>query len=177
MVKALERAGIRCWISPRDVTPGEFYADAIVHSIDAAQALMPALVPPQESQCTYVDGHMIAYWSRLSMHKGKITMLGRIMAGSQAVIAHSEAGYGLFVAYHPPDIHLSRIIVPYCQKVATATGSSLFVIDRAVNSVAMARAFDTQGLGLLCMLDDNEHAGLDSFAATEVGTLADGSKI
>jgi hypothetical protein len=27
------------------------------------------------------------------------------------------------------------------------------------------------------MLDDNEHAGLDSFTATEVGTLADGSKI
>jgi len=38
----------------------------------------------------YVDGHMMAYWSRLPMHKGKITMLGRIMAGSQAVIAHDE---------------------------------------------------------------------------------------
>jgi hypothetical protein len=145
--------------------------------IDAAQALMPALVPPQEGQFTYVDGHMIAYWSRLSMHKGKITMLGRIMAGSQAVIAHNAAGHGLFVEYHPPDIHLSHIIVDYCQKVSTATGSSLFVIDRAVNSVAMACAFDKQGLGLLCMLDDNEHAGLASFAATEVGILEDGTKI
>ena len=145
--------------------------------IDAATALMPALVPPQEGQLTYVDGHMIAYWSRLSMHKGKITMLGRIMAGSQAVIAHNEAGYGLFVEYHPPDIHLSHIIVDYCHKVSTATGSSLFVIDRAVNSVAMACAFAKQGLGLLCMLDDNEHAGLDSFAATEVGTLEDGTKV
>jgi hypothetical protein len=145
--------------------------------IDAAKALMPALVPPQEGQFTYVDGHMIAYWSRLSMHKGKITMLGRIMAGSQAVIAHNEAGHGLFVEYHPPDIHLSHIIVDYCQKVSTATGSALFVIDRAVNSVAMACAFDKQGLGLLCMLDDNEHAGLASFAATEVGTLEDGTKI
>jgi hypothetical protein len=145
--------------------------------INAAQALMPALVPPQEGQFTYVDGHMIAYWSRLSMHKGKITMLGRIMAGSQAVIAHNEAGHGLFVEYHPPDIHLSHIIVDYGQKVSTATGSSLFVIDRAVNSVAMACAFDQQGLGLLCMLDDNEHEGLDSFAATEVGTLEDGTKV
>src|SRR2546427_7325858 len=39
---------------------------------------------------------------------------------------------------------------------AEATGSALFVIDRAVNSVALARAFDDQDLGLLCMLDDNE---------------------
>lgn len=145
--------------------------------IDAAQALMPALVPPQEGQFTYVDGHMIASWSRLSRHKGKITMLGRIMAGSQAVIAHNEAGHGLFVEYHPPDIHLSHIIVDDCQKVSTATGSSLCVIDRAVNSVAMACAFDKQGLGLLCRLDDNEHAGLASFAATEVGILEDGTKI
>ena len=65
----------------------------------------------------------------------------------------------LFVAYYPPDMHLSQVIVAYCQKVAEATGSALFVIDRAVNAVAMARAFDDQGLGLLCMLDDNEHAG------------------
>src|SRR6266705_6846324 len=110
-----------------------------------------------------VDGPMRAYWSRLSMHKGTITMLGRIMAGSQAVIAHDAASQAVFVAYYPPDIHLSQVIVAYCQKVALATGRSLFVIDRAVNSVALARAFDDQGLGLLCMLDDNEHEGLESF--------------
>ena len=40
---------------------------------------------------------MIAYWARVPMHKGKITMRGRIMAGSQAVIAHNEAGHAVFV--------------------------------------------------------------------------------
>jgi len=145
--------------------------------IDAAQALMPTLLPPTAGHITYVDGHMIAYGSRLSMHKGKITMLGRIMTGSQAIIAHSETGHGLFVEYHPPDIHLSQVIVAYCQKGALATGSSLFVIDRAVNSVAMACAFDQQGLGLLCMLDDNEHQGRQSFEATLVDTLEDGTKV
>jgi hypothetical protein len=145
--------------------------------IAAAEALMPALVPETAGQITYVDGHMIAYWSRRSMHKGKITMLGRIMAGSQAVIAHNEAGQALCVAYYPPDLPLSQVIVEYCRKVARATGSALFVIDRAVNAVAMACAFDDQGWGLLCMLDDNEHAGLDSFEATVVATLADGTKV
>jgi hypothetical protein len=57
------------------------------------------------------------------------------------------------------------------------TGSVLFVIDRAVNSAAMACAFDAQGLGLLSMLDDNEHQGVESFAAMLVRTLEDGTKV
>src|SRR6516165_4229391 len=145
--------------------------------IDAAAALMPALVPQQVGQMVYVDGHMIAYWSRVPMHKGKITMLGRIMAGSQAVMAHDEAGQALFVVHYPPDVHVSQVIVAYCAKVAEATGTALFVIDRAVNAVAMARAFDNKDLGLLCMLDDNEHQGLASFEATLEETRKDGTKV
>jgi len=145
--------------------------------VGAAEALMPALLAEQAGPIIYVDGHMIAYWSRRSMHKGKITMLGRIMAGSQAVIAHDEAGQAVFVTYYPPDIHLSQIILVYCKNVAEATGSAVFVIDRAVNAVALAQAFHDDDLGLLCMLDDNEHAGLGSFEATEVATLDDGSKV
>jgi hypothetical protein len=145
--------------------------------VGAAEALMPVLLPEQVGQIIYVDGHMIAYWSRQSMHKGKITMLGRIMAGSQAVIAHDDAGQAVFVVYYPPDIPLSKVIVAYCQQVAEATGSALFVIDRAVNAVALARAFHDQGLGLLCLLDDNEHTGLESFEATVVDTLEDGTRV
>src|SRR3989442_8410087 len=138
---------------------------------------MHTLVQDKAGQIAYVDGHMIAYWSRVPVHKGKVTMLGRIMAGSQAVITHNEAGHALFVAYHPPDIHLSQVIVDYCQKVALATGISVFVIDRAVNAVALARAFDHQDFGLLCMLDDNEHHGLESFEATLEETRKDGTKV
>ena len=47
--------------------------------VDAAEALIPVLLADQGGQIIYVDGHMIAYWSRRSMHKGKIAMLGRIM--------------------------------------------------------------------------------------------------
>src|SRR5215471_6586973 len=145
--------------------------------VEAAEALLPALLPAQAGQRIYVDGHMIAYWSRMPMHKGKITMLGRIMAGSQAVIAHDEAGQALFVVYYPPDVHVSQVIVAYCEKVAEATGTALFVIDRAVNAVALARAFDNKDLGLLCMLDDNEHQGLASFEATLEETRKDGTKV
>ncbi len=145
--------------------------------VEAAKALMPALVPAPASQITSVDGPMIASWAKVSMHTGQITMLGRIMAGSQAVIAHNEAGHALFVESHPPDMHLSPLIVASCQKVAMATGTSLCVIDRAVHAVAMAAAFDAQELGLLCMLDDHEHHGLESFEAPLVGALDDGTSV
>jgi len=125
----------------------------------------------------YVDGHRIASGSRVPMPKGKITMLGRMMAGSQAVIAHDEAGQALFVASDPPDMHLSQVIVASCQQVAEATGSARFVIDRAVNSLALACACEAQALGLLCLLDENEPRGLESFEATQVDTLADGTRV
>ena len=64
-----------------------------------------------------------------------------------------------------------------CQQVAEATGSALCVIDRAVNAVALAQAFAEKGLGLLCMLDDNEHKGVGSFETTLVDTLEDGTKV
>jgi TolB-like protein len=37
---ALEAAGILCWIAPRDVRPGDFYADAIVQAITQCRAFV-----------------------------------------------------------------------------------------------------------------------------------------
>ena len=145
--------------------------------IAAAEALRPALVPPQPGQMISVNGHRIASWSRVVMHKGKSTMLGRSMAGAQAVIAHTEAGQALFVEDEPPARPVSQGIVEYGQKGVEATGLSLFVIDRAVPAGAMAGACAKQGWGLLCMLDDNEHDGLASFDATPGGPLDDGTKV
>ena len=36
----LERRGIRCWIAPRDIRPGDVYADAIVQAIEGADAFV-----------------------------------------------------------------------------------------------------------------------------------------
>src|ERR1700733_2864213 len=40
---ALERAGMRCWIAPRDVMPGTLYADAIVRAISNAKVVVLVL--------------------------------------------------------------------------------------------------------------------------------------
>jgi TolB-like protein len=37
---ALEQAGIRCWVAPRDVMPGTLYADAIVRALNDAKAVV-----------------------------------------------------------------------------------------------------------------------------------------
>jgi hypothetical protein len=146
--------------------------------IDAGEALLPALVPAETGETgeiCYVDGHMIAFWTKTSMHKGKITMLGRIMAGSQAIIAHNQFGQAVFVEYYAPDIRMPRMIVSYCQKVVRATGIEVFVIDREVNSVELARCFEKSELGLLSMLDKNEYDGLSSWNVTPVATLDNGN--
>jgi len=104
-------------------------------------------------------------------------MLGRIMAGSQAVMAHDATGQAVLVAYSPPDMPIAQVLVPYGQKGAMATGRALLVIDRAVTAVALAGAFDDQGVGWRWMLDDNEHDGLESFEATEVDIREDGTRV
>jgi hypothetical protein len=144
---------------------------------EAAEALRPTLVPQQVGQIAYVDGHMSASGRRVSMHQGKSTMLGRLLAGSQAVITHDETGQALFGAAYPPASPLAQGMVGSGQKVAMAPGTAGFGIDRAGNAVAMARGFDHQGFGRLCLLDDHEHHGRESFEATLEATLKDGPQV
>ena len=136
--------------------------------IDAAESLMPLLSWGESGELAYIDGHMIALWTSQKMHKGKITMLGRIMAGSQAVIAHDEQGQALYFEYHSPDYSLSSLILDYCQKLVERKSIQVFVIDREINSVQMACEFESRGWGLLSMLDKNEYDGFLSFDIKEL---------
>jgi TolB-like protein len=43
VVGALERAGLKCWIAPRDVVPGALYADEIVRAINEARVVVVIL--------------------------------------------------------------------------------------------------------------------------------------
>ena len=52
--EALESAGVSCWIAPRDVTPGEFYAESIAHAIDSAKVIVLVL-----SQSAAVSQHVL----------------------------------------------------------------------------------------------------------------------
>src|ERR1700756_681330 len=43
LVETLERAEVKCWIAPRDVTAGALYADAIVRAISGARVFILVL--------------------------------------------------------------------------------------------------------------------------------------
>jgi TolB-like protein len=43
VVAALERHGVKCWIAPRDVIPGELYADEIIRSINGVKVFVVVL--------------------------------------------------------------------------------------------------------------------------------------
>jgi serine/threonine-protein kinase len=43
VVAALERHGLKCWIAPRDVTPGALYADGIISAINGTKVLVLVL--------------------------------------------------------------------------------------------------------------------------------------
>lgn len=145
--------------------------------VKASNALMPMLSPTEKNECCYIDGNMKEYWSKKSMHKGKITMLGRIMGGSQAVVTHVESGQSIYFEYHPPDTRLPVIIEAYCRHIVETTGIRNFIIDREINSVAVAKQFDTNKWGLLSMLDSNEYKGLSDWTTTLIGKLEDGSEV
>ena len=131
--------------------------------IDAADILISLLTSSNQGQLGYIDGHMIPFWTGEKMHKGKITMLGRIMPGSNAIVAHNEEGQAIFMDYYPPDIRMPSMILEYCEKIVDATDIRNFVIDREINSVNIAREFRDRSWGLLSMLDSNEYKSLSDW--------------
>ncbi|MCI5195335.1 MAG: hypothetical protein D3919_03730 [Candidatus Electrothrix sp. AW5] len=131
--------------------------------IDAADILISLLTSSNQGQLGYIDGHMIPFWTGEKMHKGKITMLGRIMPGSNAIVAHNEEGQAIFMDYYPPDIRMPSMILEYCKKIVDATDIRNFVIDREINSVRIANEFKDRDWGLLSMLDSNEYKSLSDW--------------
>jgi adenylate cyclase len=70
VVVALERDGMKCWIAPRDVTPGAFYADAIVHAIDASRAVVLVM-----SQSAATSPHILREIERASSKRHPVISL------------------------------------------------------------------------------------------------------
>jgi TolB-like protein len=67
---ALEREGMKCWIAPRDVAPGEIYAESIVHAIDAARLVVLVL-----SQNAAVSPHVLREVERASSKRHPVLSL------------------------------------------------------------------------------------------------------
>jgi TolB-like protein/Flp pilus assembly protein TadD len=72
---ALERSGVSCWVAPRNVMPGEFYADAIVRAIDAATVTVLVL-----SKNSATSSHVLREVERASSKRHPVVSLRIDMA-------------------------------------------------------------------------------------------------
>ena len=70
IVEALELAGLMCWIAPRDVVPGEFYAGAIVHAIDSTKVVVLVL-----SESATTSQHVLREVERASSRRHPVLTL------------------------------------------------------------------------------------------------------
>jgi adenylate cyclase len=70
LVEALEKAGVTCWIAPRDVRAGALYADAIVRAISGARAFVLVL-----SESSIDSSHVSKEIERASSKKRPIIAL------------------------------------------------------------------------------------------------------
>jgi TIR domain len=96
VVGALERAGIICWIAPRDVIPGTFYADAIVHAIDASKAIVLLL-----SKHSVVSAHVLREVERGSSKRHPVVSLRTDQARMVAALAIAGfAAHRLWLSSH-----------------------------------------------------------------------------
>jgi TolB-like protein/Tfp pilus assembly protein PilF len=80
---ALERGGISCWIAPRNVVPGEFYADAIVHAIDTTKIIVLIL-----SQSTAGSPHVLREVERASSKRHPVVSLRTDLAPLPATLEY-----------------------------------------------------------------------------------------
>jgi succinyl-CoA synthetase alpha subunit len=84
VVEALERQGVRCWIAPRDVVPGEFYAGAIVHAIDAAKVIVLVL-----SESAATSQHVLREVERASSKRHPVVAFRTDLAPMPAELEYS----------------------------------------------------------------------------------------
>jgi TolB-like protein/Tfp pilus assembly protein PilF len=70
VVGALERAGLNCWVAPRDVVPGALYADEIVRAINEAKIVVLVL-----SEQAVISPHVGKEIERASSKRRRIIAL------------------------------------------------------------------------------------------------------
>jgi TolB-like protein len=124
VVEALERRGVKCWIAPRDVVPGEFYAGAIVHAIDAAKVIVLIL-----SENAGTSQHVLREVERASSKRHPVVAF-RIDLAPMPV----ELGYFLNTSHW---LDASAVgVEPALPKLADA-------VQRAVAAAAVAASGET----------------------------------
>ena len=105
VVASLENSGIRCWVAPRDITPGSSWGQAIINAIEASQ-FMVIILSGNSNQSNQVTREV-----EMAVSKDIIIIPFRIEkidpTGSMAYFLPTEHWLDAFVP--PLEEHLSRL--------------------------------------------------------------------
>jgi hypothetical protein len=133
----LENSGVRCWIAPRDILPGENYGEAIVNALNKCRILVLVLTA-QANQ----SRHVIKEVER-AVSKGSVVVPLRIqdMQPHGALEYFLSAEHWLDAITPPLQAHLEKLVSTVKAILGSANDSMQYPqIDRACakdfNSVA-----------------------------------------
>lgn len=68
--------------------------------------------------CYYLDGNTKALWSSKSCHKGKVTMLGRVMNGLEQVFIHDGQGHPIYFRTFNGHADLGKHVLSMMEKIS-----------------------------------------------------------
>src|SRR3972149_4367483 len=117
--------------------------------------------------CYYIDGNTKALWSSKPCHKGKVTMLGRVMNCLEQVFIHDGKGHPLYFQTFNGHADFGENALKMVDKVSeylennTDLGiqfavNRILIMDSAGNGVKTLREMTKSGYNFITMLDSNQ---------------------
>jgi transposase len=117
--------------------------------------------------CYYIDGNTKALWSSKSCHKGRVTMLGRVMNCLEQVFIHDGQGHPIYFQTFNGHADLGKNalrmmdgISEYLENTSTLEGqfavNRILIMDAAGNGVKTLRELSDSGYYFITMLDSNQ---------------------
>lgn len=116
--------------------------------------------------CYYIGGNTKALWSSKSCHKGKVTMLGRVMNCLEQVFVHDGQGHPLYFQTFNGHADLGKnalrmmdTISEYLKNTTTLNQfnvNRILIMDAGGNSVKTLCELSDSGYYFITMLDSNQ---------------------
>ncbi len=119
--------------------------------------------------CYYIDGNTKALWSSKPCHKGKVTMLGRVMNCLEQVFVHDGQGHPIYFQTFNGHVDLGKNALKMMDKISeylknsTTLGNQfsvnkILIMDAAANGVRTLREISDSESGyyFITMLDSNQ---------------------
>jgi transposase len=114
--------------------------------------------------CYYIDGNTKALWSSNRCHKGRVTMLGRVMNCLENVFIHDGKGHPLYFQTFRGHVNLGKHALNMLTKLTELLDDPsshvqvkrILVMDGGANGVKTLRAFNDCDEYFITILDDNQ---------------------